>query len=247
MTKTTIAVNSQGFATLTNVALALQLMDQLVNREPNLPGLGVMSGPSGYGKSSAMAVTANKHRAIYVECRSYFTKKSSLQAILDEMAVKAGRTIYEMVAQVCEELMLSRKPLIVDEVDHLVDRNLVELLRDIYEGSGAAILMVGEELFPRKIKRWERFDNRILAWVLAEPCNKDDARKLAKLYAPDVDIDDAWLTQVLKVTRHVTRRVSVNIDLGRKEAKKLGKRTINLDWWGDRPFYTGEAPVRRTS
>jgi hypothetical protein len=42
-------------------------------------------------------------------------------------------------------------------------------VRDIYEGSGAAVLLVGEERFPMALKRAsERFYDRVLKWQPAE-------------------------------------------------------------------------------
>ncbi len=249
--KLEIAANGAAttFATLKNVALARRVLDHLVHRAPNLPGMGVLFGPSGYGKScaAASAATHSQPHAVYIECRSYFTKKSLLLTILDEMSIRPGKTVYEMVNQIGEELSLSRRPLIIDEMDHIVDRNLVELIRDIYEVSGAAILMIGEERFPAKLKKWERFHNRILDWQPAEPSDLDDARKLAKLYSPDVAIADELLGQIVHVTRGVTRRVCVNIETVRQEAKKSGAKSIDLKTWGARAFYTGEAPARRAA
>lgn len=235
------------FAPLRNVLIATRLMDHLLNRAPGLPGLGVFSGPSGLGKSVAAASVATRTRAYYVECRSYFTKKSLLLSILDEMGIKSGRTIYEMVKQICEQLINSKRPLIIDEFDYLVDRNLIELVRDLYEGSNAAILMIGEEQFPRKLKRWERFHNRVLEFQLAEPSDLDDAKKLAKLYSPDVAITEDLLEKIVEATRGVTRRVVVNIELVRAEAKKAGSGKIDPKGWGGRSFYTGEAPQRRVA
>lgn len=249
MTKNSPPVNTT-FASLKNVALALRVMDHLVNRASSMPGMGVMYGPSGFGKSTAMAVVANKHRAVYIECRSYLTKKSLLLMILEEIGIRPGKTIYEMVKQIGEELVLSRRPLIIDEMDHIVDRNLVELVRDIYEVSNAPVLMVGEERFPAKLKRWERFHNRILDWCPAEPCDLEDGRKLVKLYSPDQPIADDLLERVIEVTRGVTRRVVVNIENIRQHFKSTGggsgpAKAATLKDWGSRPFYTGEAPVRR--
>ena len=248
MSKTEVnAATPQQFAPLRNVLLAKTVMEILVTRDPELPGMGVLYGPSGYGKTKAVSSVATHYRAVYVECRSYFTKKTLLLSILDEMSIKPGRTVHEMMNQICEQLMLSRKPLIIDEMDHIVDRNLVELVRDIYEGSGASILMVGEENFPRKLRRWERFDNRILKWQLAEPADLDDARKLAKLYCPDVAIADEWLKACVSAVRGITRRLCVNIADARREAKKAGAKLVDLKVWGSRSFYTGEAPARRPS
>lgn len=238
------------FAPLRNVLLARAVMETLTTRDPELPGMAVLYGPSGYGKTKAVSSVAIHHRAYYVECRSYFSKKSLLLAILDEMAIKPGRTVHEMVTQISEQLVHSRRPLMIDEMDHIVERNLVELVRDIYEASRASILMVGEENFPRKLRRWERFDNRILVWQPAEPSDLEDARKCAKLYAPDVVIADDLLARIVQETRGVTRRICVNIANVRREAKKAGlppQRPIDLKAWGSRALYTGEAPLRRAA
>lgn len=247
MTTNDTAATVSTFAPLRNVLIAARLMEHLVNRGAGLPGMGVISGPSGYGKSCAAASVANRYRAYYIEIRSYFTKKSLLQAILDEMGIKAGKTIYEMMNQICEQLGNSKRPLILDEMDHAVERTLVELVRDIYEGSGASILMIGEEQFPRKLKRWERFHNRVLEWQLAEPSDLSDAAKLAKLYAPDVAIDEDLLVKIVDATRGVTRRICVNLEHVRQEAKKAGAKSISLKAWGSRALYTGEAPTRRAA
>lgn len=240
------ALRLPSVAPLRNVLLLRRAMDHLVKRSANLPGIGAFYGQAGLGKSNACASAASALRAIYIETRSHFTKKSFLLAILAEMGIKPERTTSEMVDQICQELMLSKRPLILDEGDHLVKRNLIELVRDIYEGSGAAIMLVGEERFPMALKRAsERFYDRILEWVPAELADREDARKLAALYSPDVEIRDDLLGAILKASRGVARRIAVNIENVRQEAKKTNKRVMDAEAWGDRPFFTGDAPVRR--
>lgn len=235
-------------APLRNELLARRLMDHLVNRAPALPGIGVIYGPSGYGKSCAVAGVVSSYRAVYVQCRSYLTKRSLLETILDEIGVRPGRTVHEMVNQICEQLAHGGRPLILDEANHLVTRNLVELALDIYEGAGTPLVMVGEEWLPRKLKRWERVHNRVLEWMAAEPTDLPDAQKLAKLYAPDVPIGDDLLEQIVKQTKGVTRRVCVNIEGVRQEAKKAGvSKVVDLKTWGSRALFTGEAPARRVA
>jgi DNA transposition AAA+ family ATPase len=248
MSKNEQPVNSTStFAAVRNVALCASVMDQLMNRAPNMPGLGVFSGPSGYGKSIAAAYCANEYEAVYVECRSYFTKKSLLLAILNEMGTRPGKTVYEMVEQIGEQLALSGKGMVIDETDHIVDRNLVELLRDIYEVSGAPILMIGEERFPQKLKRWERFHNRVLRWELAQPTDLGDAKKFAKLYSPDVAIGDDLLKKIVEATRGCARRICVNIENVRLDGATRGAKTVDLSAWGNKTLYTGEAPLRRAA
>lgn len=241
------AAAASTFASLTNVALALKLLNDLIKRPASQPGLGVLSGFSGLGKSTALSVAANRHRAVYVAVRSYDTKKSLLTSITHEMGIEPGRaTVPELVAAIADELMKSERPLLLDDAHYMVNRNLIELVKDLYEASGAPILLAAEEKFPKQLKRWEQVDNRVLYWTLAEPCSLDDARKLAKLYAPRVAFDDEWLTKCVRSVRGITRRVCTNIENARREAEESGRRgEITLDWWGDRQFFTGEAPQRR--
>ncbi len=232
-------------APLQNVSLCTALLEKAMNRPRHLPGMVTFYGPSGYGKSFAAAHVANKHRAYYVECRSTWTRKAMLLAILKEMAIDPARTLAEMTDQVSEQLAKSKHPLIVDEMDHIVAYKAVELIRDIYEGAGAPILLIGEEQMPARLQRWERFHNRMLDWQPAQPANADDAHHLAKLYCREVEIAADLLTRIREISRGVARRICVNLNQVEQFALSRGLERVDLAVWGKREFYTGNAPTRR--
>ncbi|ANW48802.1 ATP-binding protein [Burkholderia pseudomallei] len=234
-----------GVAQITNLNLCDIAIERAVSRSANLPGLVCFYGPSGYGKSMAANYVANARRARYVQAKSVWTKKHFLKAILFEMGIKPGGTIPEMADQVAEELAASGRPLIIDEMDHLVDRNAVELVRDLYESSQAPILMIGEEALPIKLKKWERMHGRVLAWVPAQPVTIDDARQLATLYCRHITVADDLLTRLVELAHGSVRRVCVNLERIQEEALMAGKDAIDLAQWGKRELYTGEAPKRR--
>ncbi len=249
MNQTNTVVNlpvSGTTAPLRNVALCTRLLEQAMNRPAHLPGMVSFSGPSGWGKSISAAYAANKHRAYYIECKSTWTRKALLQAILKEMGIAPASTIYDMVDQISEELVLSSRPLIVDEMDHIVEKKAVEVIRDIYEGSNAAILLIGEENLPTKLRKWERFHNRILTWELAQPANLTDTKHLANLYCKEVKIADDLLQRIQQASRGAVRRICVNLHRVQQVAlSELGADSINKAQWGKRELYTGEAPARR--
>lgn len=231
-------------APLRNVGLAYAAMQRAMTRPQHLPGLVAFYGWSGMGKTVAASYVANKTRAFYVECKSTWTKKALLLAMVNEMGLIPARTIYEMVDQVAEHLVATRRPLIIDECDHIVEKKAVELIRDIYEASNAPILMIGEEQFPAKLQRWERFHNRVLVWQQAQPADMDDVRHLARLYVPNTDIADDLLTEVWRSSRQSVRRIAVNLENVRSFADRKGMKSIALaEYQGD--IYTGEAPMRR--
>jgi len=240
------------WAPLKNVKLCNRGIERALNRDPNLPGITVHYGPSGYGKSMAASYCANKHEGIYVECRSYFTRKTFVEAILHEMGIRPGRTIAEMMEQVAEQLDRSNRPLIVDEMDHLVDRNALEIVRDLHEMARCTMLLIGEEMFPQKLKRRsERFHNRVLVWVPAQPASRDDARQLAQYYCVDkdgrpIDVADDLLEHFRKGSRAVARVICTNLADVREHCLKEGIKKIDLEAWGKRPLNTGDAPARES-
>lgn len=247
MTQHENPVNFSGMTTapLQNVALCNGALERALNRPAHLPGLVAFYGPSGWGKSTAAAYCANRHRAYYVECKSSWTKKALLMAILTEMGIAPARTLYEMADQISEQLVLSQRPLIIDEMDHIVTKKAVEVIRDIYEGSNAAVLLIGEELLPAKLREWERFHNRMLSWTPAQPCDLDDTRALVGMYCRDVAIADDLLERILEVSRGAARRICVNIEHVRQETMVQGRQHMDAATWGQRTLYSGEAPKRR--
>lgn len=235
-----------GVAPLRNISALSALISKILHRSPHLPGLGTFSGPSGFGKSFAAAYAAGQHRAYYVEARSGWTRKAMVQTILRQQGIVPARTITEMVDQVAEQLALSRRPLIIDEFDHVVARNLVELVRDIYEQSQAAIILVGEEFLPQKLQRWERFHGRVLDWVQAAPCSLQDAQALARLYCPETVVAEDLLERLVREAAGSCRRVCVNLDQIGIVARGAGLETITLADWGARPLHTGKPPATRS-
>jgi len=234
-------------APLRNVALMMGLVERLRTRTPGLPGIGVLHGFSGYGKSLATTYTANKLRgkAAYVEVRSSWTRKTLMEALLVELGEPTrSATVATMVDKAAEALMRERKVLFVDEADHVADRGMLELVRDLHDIAGTPIVLIGEEGLPRKIERFERVHNRVLAFEPALPCDRADARHLAKLYCGGIDVADELLDHLVAALGGCTRRVATNLDLIRETAMVQGWSCVDRAAWGDRPLNTGKAVIR---
>lgn len=243
MTQTTTSVNTT--APLTNVKICMEALDKAMQRPGHLPGMISFYGPSGWGKTSSAAYAAHMHQAYYIECKSSWTKKAVLIAMLTEMGVQPAPTIYQMTDQVAEQLVLSGRPLIIDEFDHIVNKNAVEIVRDVYEGSNAPILLIGEERLEGNLRRWERFHNRMLDWIPAQPASLADAKHLRDLYCKKAVITDDLLARIQEVSKGAARRICVNLNIVHEYAISKRMDEINLEDWGKRQLFTGEAPKRR--
>lgn len=240
-----IDTGSKTVAPLTNVSLFMRLIERAMNRDPRLPGMVCFHGPSGWGKSTSATYAYQKLGAYYIECRSTMTKKAFLADLLKEMGIHPERTIGAMYAQVVDELQGSGRPLIIDEMDYLVQKSAVDIVRDLHDETGAAIALIGEEQLPGKLKRWERFHGRILDWQGAQPITAADVAHLSRLYCPGVSVADELLLRLHGLSKGSARRVCVNLAQIFEVARGKGLGQIGLGEWGSRPLYTGEAPAGR--
>ncbi len=231
---------------LTNVGLLTSAIDRAQLRPTGLPGLVVMYGDSGLGKSVGAAWAANRYRAYYVECRDAWSKKAFLLAILREMAIAPARTLSEMVDQVAEQLSRSGRPLIVDDVQYLLDKAVANVLTDLYNASQGTIVLIGEERVPSSLARLERLHNRVLEWVAAQPATLEDMQTLAKTSYPELTLSDDLLEDLRRDVKGCLRRVAVNLYRIQGEADARGIKVLDLAQWKSlgRAWFTGEVPAR---
>ena len=235
-----------GHAQLTNMALALQTLLDCRDAGHTSPRMGLLYGFSGYGKTVAAAFAAARTGAIYIQAQSIWTQLSLLRAIAAELGIaRVKRTGPEILEQIVEQLNRTPTDLIVDEMDHLARRGMVEILRDLHDATRSAILMIGEESLPSKLKEWERFDNRILVATPAQPASIADALKLRDHYCNRIRIADDLAALFAERCRGVTRRIVVNLQAAQRVAAENGQSEIDAAWWGSRPISTGEIAVRR--
>ncbi|MEZ5571207.1 MAG: ATP-binding protein [Halioglobus sp.] len=235
-------------ASLTNVTLTAAAMEASIGREASVPGITCLYGPSGWGKSQAAAYVRREYEAYYIEAKSVWSRKTYLLSILKDMGIPVLRqeTLPELMEKVAEELSLSGRPLIIDEVDYLVDKGFAPLIMDIYQSSHASIMIVGEERLPTKLlEKHEKIHNRVMHWIAAQPASLDDCRKLADLLAGSIDLSDDLLEHISEAVHGCTRRIAVNINKVREAAEKEGISKLDRDWWGKRELYTGSTPSRR--
>lgn len=245
MTKKMASASTGGvIAPTSNIGLVHTLMESLTTRAPGLPGIAAFYGRSGLGKSFGAAYASHPagFNGIYVSCRSFETKKSLAEQVCKAIGITPKGNIPAIVDAVVEVLSISNRPLIVDEVDHIVEGRTLELLRDLHDASSAAILLIGEEHLPAKLKRHERFDNRVLIWQPAAACSIKDLDMLLTQYAPDIELHVDLKKRVLAESANVTRRVVVNIENIKRWCDQNGTKQAPADCKVE--LYTGRAPGR---
>lgn len=235
-----------GHAQLTNMGLALRTIIDCREAGHNSPRMGLFYGFSGYGKTVAAAFAAARTGAVYIAAQSVWTQRSILQALAAELGIsRVAKTAPDILGQIVDQLNRTPVDIIIDEMDHLVQKRSVEIIRDIHDSTRVGILMIGEEALPSKLKEWERFDNRILVATAAQPASYEDALKLRDHYCGRIRVADDLVEIFTERCRGVTRRIVVNLQEAQRAAAGEGLSTVDAAWWGDRPISNGDVPVRR--
>ena len=233
-------------APLKNVAECLSVAQRIIDRPPGVDGLGLFYGPSGYGKSKASQYVQNKTKALYIEVFDFWTRKVLVESLLAELGIDRPRgSIADMMRQILRLLQDDpNRLLIIDEADKLVDKNMIELVRDIYKGARIPVLLVGEEKLPDKLKQYERCENRVTAFGMANPCDLSDAQSLVRIYQRGLTINDDLLGHIITETRGVTSRIVTTLAEVGQWAKARQLSSVDLATY-DGAIFTGRAPRRR--
>lgn len=232
-------------AMLRNVSAMLELTYHLRDRGYGLPGFGMFYGWAGFGKSVAATYTAIKTDAVLIQVNRFTRPKSLCEMLCTELGLIPARAIDKMINQISQAFSEHGRPLIIDEADHLLQRDMLELVRAVYEASDVAVILVGEELLPQNVRRWERVDSRMLARTAAQPGDLGDLNALAKIYARDIDLSDDLKDYVLKSSRHSHRRMTTALSNIRSFALTRGVKSVDRELWGSRTFDNGDAPAPR--
>lgn len=235
-------------APLKNVAAFSTLIQKVVERRLDLPGMACFFGPSGLGKTKSAIFGTNRHQGVYVECGQFTTARSLMRNILKENGVRMPTgTITDMIEEAVMIMSSNiRKPLIIDEAHHIAHKKFVDLLRELHDKSLAPIILIGEETLPKQLEAFERVHNRMLDWVRAEPCDAGDFAQLAKFCCPAVKIAPDLAIAVLDRTKGNTRRIVVNFERIEETALQIGKDTLDLaDFGGVVRIISSSAPAPR--
>jgi DNA transposition AAA+ family ATPase len=232
-------------APLRNVTAMLELAYQVRDREYGLPGFGMLYGWAGFGKSIAATYAAIKTDAVLIQANRFMRPKSLCETLCTELGLVPERAIDKMIKQIAQAFSENGRPLIIDEADHLIMRDMLELVRVIYESSEIGIILVGEELFPQNVRKWERVDSRMLSRVAAQPADLGDLNALAKIYCKGIDLDDEFKAYLLKTARYSHRRITTALSNVRSFGRTRGISAIDRELWGTRTFDNGDAPAPR--
>lgn len=223
-------------APVKNIRLLLDASISLTTRAPGVPGIGLVWGATGYGKTTAASWMLNQRKGIYVRANATWTPSAMLGAILRELSASARGSCSAMLDMTVAELIKQGRPLFVDEADYLAsNKRLLETLRDIHDVSTTPVFLIGMADFRRRIQSREQLVGRISAWVEFQPTDLEDARVLADTIC-DVKVADDLVAQLHRSTNGSLRGMTVGLSRIERMALRRELEVVTAKEWGNAPF-----------
>ena len=161
-----------------NVKQFVSLMDELQKVPPNIPKMALVYGEHGLGKSQTIQWWADKNDSVYVRATQGMTSRWLLSEIAEELGEEAFYHSQETFTLIENNLRLNNKVIIVDEVDYLIDKSIIETLRDLHDKTGCPVVLVGMGAADKKLARYPHLMDRIYKKLKFEKFNSDDIKEI---------------------------------------------------------------------
>lgn len=152
-----------------NYYAVVRSVDALKNRDPSLPGMGLVYGRWGLGKTETIDYFYGESNIYYVRALRAWSPRDLLKGICDEYKVHAEHRTVDRFEQICKEVSRRGEPLFIDEADYLFKNSMaLDLLRDIHDVTRVPVIIVGMEEMCGKLQKFGQLWSRILPAGIVE-------------------------------------------------------------------------------
>jgi hypothetical protein len=192
------------FVKTNNVLKMLGALGELEKRHPVVPGLALIHGHQGFGKTMATHWYAVQHNCVYLRAQGAWTVNWLLMDLSASLGIAPEGVSRQNFRNIKHELYSRPRLVLLDEADYVIRRReMLDTVRDLHDGSGAPVCLVGmagaREAVARKSPQ---FWSRVSQEVEFAPLTVDDVAIIAN------DLADMSLTP--EQSREIRRRTEGN-------------------------------------
>lgn len=215
------------FVKTNNVKRFITMMNNLQNRAEGVPGMGLVYGEPGLGKTQAIKWWAFKNDAILIRCNQMMSARWLLKEILDYMSEIKPYSISDSFDEVIRNLILTPRILLVDEVDYLtMNKNKsIEILRDIHDKANIPVVLVGMTNAHSRLKKFSHLYDRLSEIVKFERFSKADIKTIVKELS-EIELTDCAIKYIYSNLNRFRQIVKV-INKAETIAKANGLSSID--------------------
>jgi len=229
-----------------NVRMFQAAVGELLSRTPGvIEGMGLLYGEAGEGKTTVVAHAANVYHGVCLRATAGWTMTHMLGSLMRELNGEPLKRRAPMVDWIVEQLARQERVIFVDEADYLFEQTeMLDVLRDIYDLSGAPVILIGMEKIARKIQGNGRFARRITQWIEFKGIDRDDARTVADTVC-EVKVADDLLAHLHKESKANIGRIVVGLSRIENMGQASNLASVTLSDWGNRSLFYDQPVFRK--
>ena len=167
------------FAKTKNVKNFISLMNNLQNRPAGVPGMALVYGEPGLGKTNTILWWATKNDSVLISAKNSMTSRWFLEELVYELGETPMYKTSDLFNQAVRQLIENPRIIIVDEIDYLAgNKQSIESLRDIHDRTGIPVIMVGMGMADKKLIRYKHLFDRISEILKFTSFDLDDVKMI---------------------------------------------------------------------
>jgi len=211
--KTNKVIHTQGVKEFCSTAQRLERV------EAGVPGMGLVHGQRGLGKTTAAIYYSSQksNNAVYIRAKADWSYNWMMEETLIELGVTPRRGEKAKYDDLINALVERPRLLILDE-GNLISPKLLETLRSVNDMTHNPILFVGHEGVIDKYRRQGPFFDRLLYITEVKPLSLDDLLVFAT-ECLDLPVDKEVLVQIREMADGNFRRAVVKLKRLEDKAK----------------------------
>lgn len=230
------------FCETKNVRAFLTTVQNLMNREAGVPGIALVHGPRGVGKSKTAGwYEASHDDCVYLLTSPIWTLRWLYESLCIELGITPPRGLKQRHDEVVNALVERSRLLIFDECNSLPAPVLDEI-RLLGERTETPILLIGHEGIMAKLVRMGPLFDRLLYITEFKPLDREDLAFLAHEIL-ELPIEEAALDSIMKSKGRGRIRPSV-VCLTRMETRARNARSKMIEARHFRPADVKAAEIQ---
>jgi hypothetical protein len=217
-------------APVKNVVAFDKTFAALTSRPAGTPGLGLVYGFTGAGKTTTIIHKIVTSGAVYVRAMALWNPTRMCAAICHELGIQPSTQAAETIDKIIVRMQDTGKALFIDEADYLLwKKPLIESIRDLHDVSNVPIVLIGMSGIEIKVQKYAQLDSRFAQKVKFNPMDCEDVSLLAKTCCEAPLADD--LIEYLQVQIKGSMRLAmVNLPTIERVAQGLDRPCTLADW-----------------
>lgn len=186
------------FVETANVQAFVSTARSLEKRVAGVPGLALVHGNRGLGKTRAAIWYSAQNGAVYLRAKSVWSPSWMLEELAVELGVVPAKRKKELFTAVENALKEHPRLVIFDEAN-VPPASCIDCIRDLHDLTEAPMLLIGHEGIVNRLKRMGPFFDRFLYITEFKALTAPDLQRFASTCL-DLPVEETALDEVVRAT-----------------------------------------------